>query len=216
MNSLSPPRPGYLRTPLTTGPTYEEQVDAYAALLDSIGVDRVAVYGLSAGGPPAIHFAARHPDRTSALLLGCAVTQTYAPEIPRLAKLLFLSAPATDGDYVTEWTHVVRPDDLYIDSDDNLFVPELGLRAGLAPKAEIPPHAPHARVSVLTLDGEVQTRFGGEDPLAPGNFFAPHGIWADSRGDLYVSEVVYSAGGRQGLVPLDCHSLQKFVRVRSN
>jgi len=26
--------------------------------------------------------------------------------------------------------------------------------------------------------------------------------------------VTYSAGGRRGLVPLDCHALQKFVRVR--
>lgn len=119
-----------------------------------------------------------------------------------------------EGDYLTEWTHVVRPDDLYLDRDENLYVAELGCRAGIPPEAEIPPHAPHAQVSVLTLDGEVQTRFGGEDPVAPGNFFAPHGIWADSKGDLYVSEVVYSGGGNRGLVPLDCHSLQKFVRVR--
>ena len=118
------------------------------------------------------------------------------------------------GEYITEWTHVHRPDDLYIDADENLFVAELGFRAGVMPGAAVPPHAPHARVSILTLDGEVQTRFGGEDSCAPGNFFAPHGIWADSRGDLYVSEVTYSAGGRRGLVPLDCHSLQKFVRVR--
>jgi len=26
--------------------------------------------------------------------------------------------------------------------------------------------------------------------------------------------VTYSAGGRWGMVPLDCHALQKFVRVR--
>jgi DNA-binding beta-propeller fold protein YncE len=120
-----------------------------------------------------------------------------------------------DGEYVTEWTHVSRPDDLYIDAAQNLFVAELGERAGRAPDTEIPPHAPHARVSILDLDGEVQTRFGGNDPVLPGNFFAPHGIWSDSRGDLYVAEVIYSAGGRHGLVPLDCHSLQKFVRVRS-
>ena len=61
---------------------------------------------------------------------------------------------------------------------------------------------------------EVQTRFGGRDPMVPGNFFAPHGIWSDSRGDLYVSEVTYNGGGRWGLVPLDCASLQKFIRIR--
>ena len=47
-----------------------------------------------------------------------------------------------------------------------------------------------------------------------GSFFAPHGIWADSRGDVYVGEVGMSAGGKAGLIPLDCHSLQKFVRLR--
>ena len=88
-------------------------------------------------------------------------------------------------------------------------------RAGRRPDVEILPHMPHARVSVLDLDGEVVTRFGGDDPVRPGNFFAPHGIWADSRGDLYVAEVVYSAGGNRGLVPLDCHALQKFARIRS-
>lgn len=121
------------------------------------------------------------------------------------------------GEYVSEWTHVDRPDDLYIDADENLFVAELGFRFGRMPanmSAAIPPHAPHARVSVLTLDGEVQTRFGGPDAAAPGNFYAPHGIWADSRGDLYVGEVTYSAGVKQGLIPLDAHCLQKFVRLK--
>ena len=121
-----------------------------------------------------------------------------------------------EGDYVSEWTHVNRPDDLYIDEDENLFVAELGFKVASMPNnmgAAVPPHEPHACVTVLTLDGEVQHRFGGHG-LEPGNFYAPHGIWADSRGDLYVSEVNYSAGGRQGLIPLDGHVLQKFVRLQ--
>jgi DNA-binding beta-propeller fold protein YncE len=119
-----------------------------------------------------------------------------------------------EGEYITQWNHLLRPDDLFIDADENLYVAELGEIAGKGPNVEIAPHAPHARVSVLTLEGEVQTQFGGEDAVAPGNFFAPHGIWADSKGDLYVSEVTVSGGARWGLVPLDCHSLQKFVRIR--
>lgn len=123
-----------------------------------------------------------------------------------------------EGGYLGEWNHVLRPDDVYIDADENLYVAELGFKAGRMPRsmmAPIPEHEPHARVSVLTLDGEVQTQFGGAEPCAPGSFFAPHGIWADSRGDLYVGEVGMSGGAKAGLIPLDCHSLQKFVRVRS-
>ena len=47
---------------------------------------------------------------------------------------------------------------------------------------------------------------------APGDFYAPHDVWVDSRGDLYVGEVTWSAGGNRGLVDASCPSLQKFVR----
>lgn len=70
-------RPGYLRTPLATGPSMEGQADAMAALLDVLEVDQVVPHGVSGGGPAAIQFAARHPDRTSALLLSCAITQRF-------------------------------------------------------------------------------------------------------------------------------------------
>src|SRR3989338_38204 len=46
-------RPGYLRTPLETGRTYEEQADAFAALLDALGIEQAAVLGVSSGGPAA-------------------------------------------------------------------------------------------------------------------------------------------------------------------
>lgn len=118
------------------------------------------------------------------------------------------------GEYLTEWDHVTRPDDLFIDDSGILFVAELGEIAGRSPDTEILPHMPHASVCLLDLDGELITRFGEEDPVLPGNFFAPHGIWADSKGDLYVAEVVYSGGANRGLVPLDCHSLQKFKRTQ--
>ena len=120
------------------------------------------------------------------------------------------------GEYVTEWNHVSRPDDLYIDTDDNLYVAELGFKAAIVPNgwgATPPPHEPHARVSVLTLDGELQHYFGGPQPTEAGSFFAPHGIWGDSKGDIYVGELNYGVGVKQGLLPVDCHTLQKFVRL---
>ena len=92
---ITPSRPGYLRTPLSTGATFAEQADAFAALLDALEIDRVVPYGLSAGGPPAIQFAARHPERAYALLLACAVTQHYAPVIPKWASAVFLSGTGT-------------------------------------------------------------------------------------------------------------------------
>ena len=116
------------------------------------------------------------------------------------------------GEYLTEWTGISRPDDLFIDDAAGvMYIAELG---GWAAGADIPPHAPPASVCLVDLDGALISRFGSGDPVQPGNFFAPHGIWADSRGDLYVAEVIVSYARNRDLAPLDCAALQKFVRSR--
>jgi len=86
---VAPSRPGYLRTPLATGLTPEEQADAMLGLMDSLGIPSVAVVGVSLGSPAAIEFARRHPDRTWALVLLSAVTkkipaQPMNPPIPEV------------------------------------------------------------------------------------------------------------------------------------
>ena len=88
-------RPGYLRTPLEVGRTFEQQADAGAALLDELGVETVVAYGLSGGGPPAIEFARRHPNRTTALVLESAISRHYRPRIPAVAKMIYLSRRGT-------------------------------------------------------------------------------------------------------------------------
>jgi pimeloyl-ACP methyl ester carboxylesterase len=76
-NVLSPSRAGYLRSPLSTGPTPEDQADAYAALLDTLNIDTVALLAISGGGPSALQFALRHPDRCHAVIMLCAVSHEY-------------------------------------------------------------------------------------------------------------------------------------------
>ena len=75
-------------------------------------------------------------------------------------------------------------------------------------------HDPIARVTVCALDGKVQSRFGGSNSILPGNFISPHGIWADSRGNIYVGEVVKASGAIERFAPLSPHSLQKFIRAK--
>jgi pimeloyl-ACP methyl ester carboxylesterase len=79
---IIPSRPGYLRTPLSVGRTPEQQADAFAALLDAIHIDRVAVIGGSGGGPSALRFAMQYPDRCAALVLESAVTRKIEPASP--------------------------------------------------------------------------------------------------------------------------------------
>jgi DNA-binding beta-propeller fold protein YncE len=115
------------------------------------------------------------------------------------------------GHYLAEWTDVARPCQVFIDGP-RVYVAELGFRAGMWPGTTAPTSAPRGRVSVFDLRGELVARWGGgHDPCAAGDFFAPHGICVDLRGNVYVSEVVMSAGGNRGLVPQSCHSLQKFT-----
>ena len=47
---IVPSRPGYLRTPLTSGRTPGEQATLIAALLDTLGIERGALYAYSQGG----------------------------------------------------------------------------------------------------------------------------------------------------------------------
>jgi pimeloyl-ACP methyl ester carboxylesterase len=77
---LAPSRPGYLRTPIETGRTPEEQADAYAALMDSLDIKRAIVMGSSGGGPSAIAFAVRHPNRIVALIALEPISQSKALE----------------------------------------------------------------------------------------------------------------------------------------
>jgi pimeloyl-ACP methyl ester carboxylesterase len=67
--TVIPSRFGYLRTPLPEGATLSSQVDAYDCLLDSLDIDQTAVIAYSAGGPSAVQFALRYPERTSALIM---------------------------------------------------------------------------------------------------------------------------------------------------
>ncbi len=74
---IAPSRFGYLRSTYHEGATFEDQARAFAHLLDTLGVDRVAVLALSHGGPSALYFAVLYPERVSSLtLLSCGVASS--------------------------------------------------------------------------------------------------------------------------------------------
>ncbi len=87
--TVLPSRPGYGRTPVRTGRTYDEQADASAALLDAMGIEKCAVIGLSGGGPVAIALAVRQHERVYAHVMACAMAPhlVTAPVSLRLAKV---------------------------------------------------------------------------------------------------------------------------------
>jgi 2-hydroxy-6-oxonona-2,4-dienedioate hydrolase len=74
---IAPSRFGYLRSTLPAGATFETQADAYARLLDHLGIRQTAVVALSQGGPSALYFALKYPERVQSLvLLSCGVASS--------------------------------------------------------------------------------------------------------------------------------------------
>ena len=96
-------RPGYLGTPLEVGRTPAEQADAAARLLDKLGIDRVCIYGASGGGPATYNFAARHPDRTWALVTECAISKRFGDDLSPIQKMLLRAAMSGPTIPIVDW-----------------------------------------------------------------------------------------------------------------
>ncbi len=83
---IAPSRFGYLRSPLQADNSPAAQADLFAALLDYLKLDKIAILGESAGGPAAIEFALRHPDRCWALMLFSAINQPLPTQFNNLVE----------------------------------------------------------------------------------------------------------------------------------
>jgi pimeloyl-ACP methyl ester carboxylesterase len=55
-------------------------------MFDALDIERASVLAFSSGGPSAVHFAARHPDRTTALLLDTAILLPFEPPMSALQR----------------------------------------------------------------------------------------------------------------------------------
>jgi class 3 adenylate cyclase len=63
--------------------TLEQRMDDVRAVMDAVGVERAALFGVSEGGPMSLLFAATYPERTSALVLyGSYACRSWAPDNP--------------------------------------------------------------------------------------------------------------------------------------
>jgi pimeloyl-ACP methyl ester carboxylesterase len=88
---LAPSRTGYLRTPYNAH-SYEEQADLCVALMDSLGIEKAVVDGLSAGGPVALFLANKYPERVHGLIMEAGVASEYSTEgmLDGWARLFFM------------------------------------------------------------------------------------------------------------------------------
>ena len=98
---IAPSRFGYQHSSLPKDASPEAQADAFALLLDSLGISQVTILGMSAGGPSTIQFALRHPDRVKAMILLVPLAYTFE-EINDMQRVstAFLVSTALRSDYL--------------------------------------------------------------------------------------------------------------------
>ena len=119
---LSVNRPGYgASTPAAT--TMTSVADDTVLVLDALGLDRVAVVGMSVGGAYAAALAARHPERVTALAVVAAPSETRSasgsledaveharPEFSAWAAALDVTDP-DDAALASRWLGLLPPTD---------------------------------------------------------------------------------------------------------
>jgi pimeloyl-ACP methyl ester carboxylesterase len=84
---IAPSRFGFLGGPVPADADSSLQADAYACLLDALGIDRVGVVGVSMGGPSSLLFALRHPERTNSLVMISAASHAIPPRPAALSTI---------------------------------------------------------------------------------------------------------------------------------
>jgi pimeloyl-ACP methyl ester carboxylesterase len=85
---IAPSRFGFLGAPVPDNANSALQADAYACLLDALGIEQVGVVGVSMGGPSSLLFAQRYPQRTNSLALISAASHAI-PARPAILATVF-------------------------------------------------------------------------------------------------------------------------------
>lgn len=83
---ITPTRPGYGNTPLNNNKTPKRQADLIISLLDDLGIGKVILYGISAGGLTTIELAGNYPNRVEKLILASCVSKEWLDKNGKLYK----------------------------------------------------------------------------------------------------------------------------------
>ncbi|MBA7702314.1 hypothetical protein ES703_111078 [subsurface metagenome] len=96
------------------------------------------------------------------------------------------------GEFLSQWTDLSHPTDIFIDDEETVYVSELS-----------------RRVSIFTIDSKLLARWDSQGQAKEtALFIAPHTIAVDSRGDLYVGEVSWT----HDRIDRGSRTVQKFAR----
>ena len=167
-------------------------------------------------GDCSVRGANRAPVRASSACRTGSPWTVPASCTSRTARTAVFRSSRRSGEFISEWTDLARPMQVFIDrSGQRFFVAELGWRAGCGRGTTAPtPDATGGRMSMFDARRACSARWGGGADRPRRATSSPRTTSASIRtATMYVAEVAWSAGGNRGLVPPDCHSLQKFTRL---
>lgn len=165
-------RPGCGRSTPDAGRTLGTTVADLVALLDALGLDRVAVLAWSAGAPFAVALAVAHPERVTAVGLTApavpitAYADAAVAEVAGPGRMLFaeMAAEMTPADVAAE----VAPF-LPTETPAELECVALG-RAGLEAEVAIQAAVPDVDLTALPAEVPVTIWAGAADEVAPPGF----------------------------------------------
>lgn len=83
---ITPSRPGYGKTTLNANQTPKQAATLIIELLNHLDIEKVIVYGISAGGLTAIEMAANFPGRVNKLILASAVSKKWLDKNEKIYK----------------------------------------------------------------------------------------------------------------------------------
>lgn len=83
---ITPSRPGYGNTPLNNNKTPKQQADLIISLLDYLSIDKVILYGISAGGLTSIELTGNYPERVEKLILASSISKEWLDKKGKLYK----------------------------------------------------------------------------------------------------------------------------------
>jgi pimeloyl-ACP methyl ester carboxylesterase len=132
-------------------PTLEQRMDDVRAVMDAVGSERAALFGISEGGPMSLLFAATYPARTTALAIyGSYARRLWAPDHPF-------------GRTQAEWHEVVQRLErewggpVAVDVWAPSMVDDERFREGWAAYLRVAA-SPGAAAAVMRMNGEIDVR----------------------------------------------------------
>jgi len=119
------------------------------------------------------------------------------------------------GDFISEWLGIRRPNDLFLTGEGNILIACMFAMEKRKSPVETEPQIVNkvlpSYLAMYSRAGSKLFQWENEDVFAAGGFWAAHGVCEDSKGNIYLGEIVTRPG--RGPAPENYSPLTRFTPV---